>query len=747
VRRRHALQLFKTDMCKFFLQKRCENGDKCSYAHNIEEVRRKPDLTRTSMCKTMLQAGVCNDAGCRFAHSESQLRATHGFFKMKMCGFAQSGRCKHGKNCRFAHSPEELRPAKPPPVGVEEDLLLARQPSTPRHPDATASTAAASAAASTSDYSVEAQRPGPKELKMNDFIFGEQPPPPPEEYPTAPLMNERRLRRQNARSSQQQPMLPRPGPKNTNASGREAAGGGRRPKLNESDSADGSSWASGSSATEVPRSEHTGSPPPTTSDSSSGAAPGNGATPTGACGSASAGNGSGSTSEEPRTKAKERRPQKETDSFGQSKVTTLLITNIPTYLTQGALLSMFEDLNYAMRGAYDFYYCPWDEKMGHNLGYTILNFVDPNDAAAFQSTWSNKELCRGGRGQKPLRVMKASVQGLHANLAYFSTVEIAPCTDLRFRPLYRDADGILQPLPLNTPSSAAPGNPGHSRIPPESSMLLPEPPPTILASSLPGVVRRDYGQQAHDLWGQGSYEACASGPPLMYELPAPPQGRPRRSNHRGDYHGSARHGGPDMGVQSANHGNLHMQMVQHQGAAPMAPIPITANRKDYWSKPQASGEDMGCPGPAQQQVLTWPVMMNAMPWPMAEQTHKDSKGYQNSLQDMLMLGSQDHMASGHGEGHGGAGSNGMQEVLLVKGPDMGNLSASGSTVRGGCAAGNIPVQAQYPQLVPYMMMPVEAMVPVDSSHMDNSPMQQRLTAASSMHMMQPMWGSDEVYTD
>eukprot|EP00419_Tripos_fusus_P034578 CAMPEP_0172775996 /NCGR_PEP_ID=MMETSP1074-20121228/199049_1 /TAXON_ID=2916 /ORGANISM="Ceratium fusus, Strain PA161109" /LENGTH=83 /DNA_ID=CAMNT_0013612697 /DNA_START=35 /DNA_END=282 /DNA_ORIENTATION=- len=73
-RKKHALQLFKTDMCKFFMYSHCENGDKCPYAHTKDEVQQKPDLTRTSMCQAMTQVGSCNDPTCRFAHNQAELR-------------------------------------------------------------------------------------------------------------------------------------------------------------------------------------------------------------------------------------------------------------------------------------------------------------------------------------------------------------------------------------------------------------------------------------------------------------------------------------------------------------------------------------------------------------------------------------------------------------------------------------------------------------------------------------------------
>lgn len=113
VRKKHASQLFKTDMCKLFQQGLCKHGEWCAFAHNTEEVRHKPDLTRTSMCRVVLQGGVCRDPRCSFAHDKEQLRTTCGFFKTRMCNYARSGKCRSGDGCRFAHVPEELRSLAP----------------------------------------------------------------------------------------------------------------------------------------------------------------------------------------------------------------------------------------------------------------------------------------------------------------------------------------------------------------------------------------------------------------------------------------------------------------------------------------------------------------------------------------------------------------------------------------------------------------------------------------------------------
>eukprot|EP00434_Breviolum_minutum_P040520 symbB.v1.2.036007.t3/scaffold4983.1/size32112/1 len=111
-REKHAQQLKKTQMCKFFASGRCGKGADCCFAHYRSEIRERPDLNRTSMCKAFLTHGNCTNRHCTFAHDERELRATEGFFKTKLCKFADSGRCKHGKSCRFAHSAEELGPQR-----------------------------------------------------------------------------------------------------------------------------------------------------------------------------------------------------------------------------------------------------------------------------------------------------------------------------------------------------------------------------------------------------------------------------------------------------------------------------------------------------------------------------------------------------------------------------------------------------------------------------------------------------------
>ncbi|KAH0477463.1 MAG: hypothetical protein KVP17_001641 [Porospora cf. gigantea B] len=124
------LQYHRTKMCPWFDAKRCFMGDRCNYAHSIEELRPKPDLSKTRLCVKALTGEVCHDSECRYAHEFHELQATDAFFKTKLCKFWQTGFCPSGVACRHAHGEEELR-------GVDKSSMGSTTPSplsTPRTP-------------------------------------------------------------------------------------------------------------------------------------------------------------------------------------------------------------------------------------------------------------------------------------------------------------------------------------------------------------------------------------------------------------------------------------------------------------------------------------------------------------------------------------------------------------------------------------------------------------------------------------
>jgi len=412
-----------------------------------------------------------------------------------------------------------------------------------------------------------------------------------------------------------------------------------------------SSWTSGNSGnTEVPASEHTGPGSNQEASVSDGSAGGSGS------GGATHGSGGDFIGQLPQQQHQRQqkmptRRSRASNSMGDTgladKVTTLLVTNIPTYLTQGALLSMFEDLHPAMRGRFDLFFCPWDEHAGQNLGYAIFNFLDAEDASAFQQAWSNKELCRGGRGQKSLRVVKAALQGSEANIEYFSKVRITECSDPRFRPLVRDVAGMLRPLALDT---------SH------------EPPGT-----------RDAPQQAqHFSRDQPGQQ------PFVQAHMHPRQQQQRRQQHQQQQQQqqqqqrAPQHNFMQMGIWKGDVDGGQMA----SGAAGMgaAELQVQAQPQvQYWSSASA---------PDGAEVMSWPVMMAAVPWPMTDQTVHQ----QTALTSEQSAGEQ-------GDGSQAAGAD----------------AAAGGSHPGPQLAGGVggASQVPYQQLVPYMVMPVEQMMPAE----------------------------------
>jgi len=130
--------------------------------------------------------------------------------------------------------------------------------------------------------------------------------------------------------------------------------------------------------------------------------------------------------------------------------TTTMVTNVPSFLTQGALVSLLEDFTPCMRGAFDFFYCPWDPFQDRNLGYAIINFLSRPAAADFERQWGNQPLLPGAQGGKRLRIVPAALQGRAANLRHFSGFSLAHHEDPRFRPLVRAAGNEpLRPMALS----------------------------------------------------------------------------------------------------------------------------------------------------------------------------------------------------------------------------------------------------------------------------------------------------------
>lgn len=139
--------LYKTKLCKFYIQGLCTKGARCSFAHgtedldktawrprlsnkawsekwqsqpirSVKQLRSGPTDLKTEMCHFHAR-GLCpfSDACC-FAHSTEELqiwrtRSAPTELKTEMCHFHARGLCPFGEACCFAHSAEELQEDAP----------------------------------------------------------------------------------------------------------------------------------------------------------------------------------------------------------------------------------------------------------------------------------------------------------------------------------------------------------------------------------------------------------------------------------------------------------------------------------------------------------------------------------------------------------------------------------------------------------------------------------------------------------
>lgn len=70
------LRVFKFTFCKYFFRGKCTRGSTCTFAHGVEELRERPQLSKTRICEKWRQ-GACehiNPENCRFAHGKDDLR-------------------------------------------------------------------------------------------------------------------------------------------------------------------------------------------------------------------------------------------------------------------------------------------------------------------------------------------------------------------------------------------------------------------------------------------------------------------------------------------------------------------------------------------------------------------------------------------------------------------------------------------------------------------------------------------------
>lgn len=102
-------------------------------------------------------------------------------------------------------------------------------------------------------------------------------------------------------------------------------------------------------------------------------------------------------------------------------ITTMMLKNIPCRKSQEEVMAQIDKKGFG--GRYDFFYLPRDVKFRANLGYAFINFVTPEDAAAFQQEMNGYRFVNSG-SSKACVVVPAHVQGMMNNLAAFKRTEV-----------------------------------------------------------------------------------------------------------------------------------------------------------------------------------------------------------------------------------------------------------------------------------------------------------------------------------
>jgi len=397
-------------------------------------LRRKhcQQLMKTEMCKFFLQSNCGKGSRCCYAHSLSELREKPDLARTSMCSsFLKSGNCDD-PHCLFAHSERQLRTT----MGFFKTKICRF---------AASGRCKHGSACRFAHAPIELQE-NPEEAQM--------PPMPPVPHPQ---QRQQQSQQQHRQQQSQQSMQRQGGPngENPNKPLRQAAG----------DCGDGGSENSTRAGTY-----------------DSGAAQTPVQTP----------EGSGDSGQEEQAHQQPKQNRMDNRSSRPTRhCTTMMLQNVPNFMTQGAIVSLLEDLTVDIRGAFDFFYCPWDPYEDENLGYAIINFFSRSVAADFERSWANKPLLAGARGMKKLRIVPAALQGRAANLRHFSGFSLAHHADPRFRPLVRAGpSAALQPmavcndlverrLPEDEPEAEEPFSPQMPpRMPPQMPPQMPQIIPT-----------------------------------------------------------------------------------------------------------------------------------------------------------------------------------------------------------------------------------------------------------------------------
>jgi hypothetical protein len=120
-------------------------------------------------------------------------------------------------------------------------------------------------------------------------------------------------------------------------------------------------------------------------------------------------------------KKKDAKKQPKGTMVPAEQVTTLMIRGIPCSFTQEDLLEKLHDAG--LKGKYDFFYLPRDDKKSSNLGYAFVNFVDVQSAEHCTAKLQGVQL-DPFRSPKTCSISPGSIQGLPSLRNHFRNTAV-----------------------------------------------------------------------------------------------------------------------------------------------------------------------------------------------------------------------------------------------------------------------------------------------------------------------------------
>jgi hypothetical protein len=130
-------------------------------------------------------------------------------------------------------------------------------------------------------------------------------------------------------------------------------------------------------------------------------------------------------------------------------VTTVMVRNLHNCINQRELLAELEVHGFG--SAYDFLYLPIDTETKANRGYAFINFVSPGLAKKFRQQFEDGQIGekKASKSGKFLKVSPATLQGLAANYAHYSTARVQRGPQ-EIRPLFLRKPTALESDPGGT---------------------------------------------------------------------------------------------------------------------------------------------------------------------------------------------------------------------------------------------------------------------------------------------------------